>query len=658
MRRSTAPPSHRQSWRFLVRGTERPLPTPSAAGATSLERRLPLVMTGMLAAGLTALLAATYETLTHRETEAVRDRLQTAAREIASNSAAALPLRTAQFREVARDPALLALLTQGPTPAREAAAREALDELLTVRDTILPAELWDADGRVVAFVGPPLPATMTRPAPTRDSVTFTPFTYAADRTVSWTIVPVRDAAGTLRGHVAQVRATGGTDAARTLRGLTGQDVTAMVYNRDGTGWTRGAGGHAEPQQARDSTEAGVWGQRPGVGRVLVAAAAVSGTPWVVSFEVPERAILARPMRTMRTLGLLSLAVIAVGGAISWAISRRITRPLTHLTDAAEELARGTYEHPVAAPSRDEVGRLAASFDAMARQVVTTRQELERRAADAQAAADALQVANARLRRTGEEAERARAEADRANRAKSDFLAMMSHELRTPLNAIGGYAELIELGIHGPVTDAQREALLRIGRSQAHLLTLINDVLSFARIDAGQVQYAIEDVALHEALAGLEALVAPQVRARGLIFDHRPSDPALQVRADRDKLRQLVLNLLGNAIKYTPDGGTVTLACDADDAAVRVHVRDTGVGIPADRMPSIFEAFVQGERALNRPNDGVGLGLAISRELAHGMGGTLTVESAVGEGSTFTLTLARAREPRRVGTPPHSAPAVA
>jgi len=289
-------------------------------------------------------------------------------------------------------------------------------------------------------------------------------------------------------------------------------------------------------------------------------------------------------------------------------------------------------------------------------VVTARQELERRAADAQAAADALTVANARLRRTTEEAERARAEADRANRAKSDFLAMMSHELRTPLNAIGGYAELIEMGIHGPVTDAQREALLRIGRSQSHLLTLINDVLSFARIDAGQVQYAIEDVPLDDALAGLEALVAPQVRARRLTFEHHACDPTLAARADRDKLRQLVLNLLGNAIKYTPEGGMVALSCDADASVVRVHVRDTGIGIPADRLPSIFDAFVQGDRALNRPNDGVGLGLAISRELALGMGGTLEVASTVGQGSTFTLTLARATPSRRAGTPPHASTA--
>jgi len=651
-----------------VRSPERPLPGAWSARATSLERRLPLLITGVLAGGLAVLLVATYETLVHRELESMRGRLQNAAREIASNSATAMALRGAEVREVARHPALVDLLVAGPTPEREAAARAALDQLLTPRDSLLPVELWDARGRMVTFVGPALPPRITRPIPPveapftdgarrpADAAALSPFVHLGDQSAYWLSLPVRDADGRLVGHVAQARYTGGATAARTLRGLAGEDVTAVIYNRDGTAAVFADGSEAAPLRERDSTAAGVWAERPGVGRVMVAAATVNGTPWVVSFEGAERDIVARPRRALRTLGLLGLAVVAVGALIAWAISRRITRPLTQLTDAAEELARGTYEHPVALPSRDEVGRLAASFDAMARQVVTARQELERRAADAQAAADALTVANTRLRRTTEEAERARAEADRANRAKSDFLAMMSHELRTPLNAIGGYAELIEMGIHGPVTDAQREALLRIGRSQAHLLTLINDVLSFARIDAGQVQYAIEDVPLDDALSGLEALVAPQVRARGLTFEHHACDPSLTARADRDKLRQLVLNLLGNAIKYTPEGGLVALSCDADASAVRVHVRDTGVGIPAERLPSIFDAFVQGDRALNRPNDGVGLGLAISRELAHGMGGTLSVASEVGRGSTFTLTLARATAPRRGLTPPHASTA--
>jgi signal transduction histidine kinase len=217
---------------------------------------------------------------------------------------------------------------------------------------------------------------------------------------------------------------------------------------------------------------------------------------------------------------------------------------------------------------------------------------------------------------------------------------MSHELRTPLNAIGGYAELLALGIYGPLTAAQEDALARIARSQAHLLGLINDVLNFAKIDAGQVRYDVEELPADETLAPLEALVAPQVRAKSLALGYRPCDPALTLRADREKLRQIVLNLLGNAIKFTPEGGAVTLECDADADEVRVRVRDTGVGIAPDRLAHIFEPFVQGDRALNRPNDGVGLGLAISRDLARGMGGDLTVESAPGAGSTFTLRLPR------------------
>jgi hypothetical protein len=136
---------------------------------------------------------------------------------------------------------------------------------------------------------------------------------------------------------------------------------------------------------------------------------------------------------------------------------------------------------------------------------------------------------------------------------------------------------------------------------------------------------MEDVALHEALAGLEALIAPQLRARRLAYTYHPCDPALTVRADRDKLRQLVLNLLGNAVKYTPDGGAISLGLRGRRRARGGARADTGVGIPAERQPRIFEPFVQGERALNRPTEGVGLGLAISRELASGMGGTLTVE---------------------------------
>ena len=237
-----------------------------------------------------------------------------------------------------------------------------------------------------------------------------------------------------------------------------------------------------------------------------------------------------------------------------------------------------------------------------------------------------------------EAEAARADAEQANRAKGEFLAVMSHELRTPLNAIGGYAELMEMGLRGPVTEEQRADLARIQQSQRHLLGLINQVLNYTRVETGTVRYDLSDVPVGEALAAAEALIVPQVRARGLTYLLGGCDPALRVRADRDKLQQILLNLLTNAIKFTDAGGELRVACGTREGAVEISVADTGVGIAADKLASVFEPFVQVDQRLTRSHEGVGLGLAISRDLALGMGGDLVAESTPGVGSTFTLTL--------------------
>ncbi len=266
------------------------------------------------------------------------------------------------------------------------------------------------------------------------------------------------------------------------------------------------------------------------------------------------------------------------------------------------------------------------------------------------------------------AQAARAEAEAANRAKSEFLATMSHELRTPLNAIGGYAELIELGIRGPVTPEQVADLARIQQSQRHLLGLINGVLNYARVEAGAVRYTPSDFALGEVLATCEALVTPQLRAKGLAFtrggcEGGPGGAPARVHADRDKVQQVVLNLLSNAVKFTLPGGRVVLRCGVEPAGaaphgvapngptsdgappdgevrgvVRVEVADTGIGIAPEQLERVFEPFVQVDARLTRTQEGTGLGLAISRDLARGMGGDLTAESTTGEGSTFTLTL--------------------
>lgn len=302
-----------------------------------------------------------------------------------------------------------------------------------------------------------------------------------------------------------------------------------------------------------------------------------------------------------------------------------------LSKAIEELGRYSIEYRVVWPDGTirwvgSLGQVLAAPDGSAARVVGTLQDItERREAAAE---------RERLFQLEQEA---RLEAEAANQAKSDFLAVMSHELRTPLNAIGGYAELMELGIRGPVTPDQRADLARIQTAQRHLLGLVTDVLNFVRVDRGSVEYKLADVSIEDVLARVEALIRPQFQSKGVAYS--PAHCAgLRALADEEKLGQILVNLLTNAMKFTPSGGSVTVVCTTADGATLIEISDTGIGVDESKLESIFEPFVQVNQQLARSSGGVGLGLAISRELARGMGGDLTVRSVVGQGSTFTLRL--------------------
>ncbi|HKY98592.1 MAG TPA: ATP-binding protein [Gemmatimonadaceae bacterium] len=230
------------------------------------------------------------------------------------------------------------------------------------------------------------------------------------------------------------------------------------------------------------------------------------------------------------------------------------------------------------------------------------------------------------------------ESEAANKAKADFLAAMSHELRTPLNAIGGFAQLMAMGVHGPVSEQQKEDLDRISASQRHLLGIINDILNFSRIEAGRIEYHIVPFDLASTIRSVFDMVQPLALNKSINLEIQECPPGISGLADISKTEQILINLVSNAVNFTPAGGTISIGCGFADSGVWIRVRDTGVGIAEDKLESIFEPFVQVGRSFTTGHRGTGLGLAISREMARGMSGDLTVESELGKGSSFTVWL--------------------
>ncbi|MEO7084135.1 MAG: HAMP domain-containing sensor histidine kinase [Gemmatimonadaceae bacterium] len=590
----------------------------------STAETLTLVTVGVVVAVLATALTVIWLTLRNAAINTAQDRVNRSVHQLATVSATTVRQSQARYEAVARDSGVRLALARTPTGKAELnAIEEELRKLPLPTDSGLPVELWSASGKRIAFIGNNLeePANRANPSESgaiavpahqgldqivpHDSLQFGKLYRANGRTFFWVVMPVV-VDGSLRGYIAQQRRIAANPTAeQTIRELGGNSVAGYYRNTDGSAWTSFGGAPAEPL-GDDNGDGRV---RPGVGPMIFAEEHIEGTPLVLDMEAPRAAVVGGAMVTVRNLGALSAILTIVGALIAWTIGRRVARPLVRLTHAAEAVAQGDYSTRVSTSGSEEVSLLANTFNRMAGQIADMRSGLE----EAKTAAEA------------------------GSRAKSDFLAAMSHELRTPLNAIGGYAELIDMGLRGPVSDEQRRDLARIRASQQHLLGLIGGVLDLSRIESGRVTYDLASVAVDPFLEGLEALVLPQAAAKQQTFTYVPSAGMLAVLADREKLRQIMLNLLSNAIRHSPAGASITVSARTADV-VELSVCDTGPGIPAERHESIFEPFVQLDRSFTARSEGIGLGLAISRDLARGMGGDITVTSVVGEGACFVVTL--------------------
>jgi len=249
---------------------------------------------------------------------------------------------------------------------------------------------------------------------------------------------------------------------------------------------------------------------------------------------------------------------------------------------------------------------------------------------------AIAIQNARLFREIQDKSR---QLEIANKHKSEFLANMSHELRTPLNAIIGFSEVLLERMFGEINDKQDEYLRDIHASGRHLLQLINDILDLSKVEAGRMELDVEAFDVPSALANAMTLVRERAQRHGLALNLEV-DPAVgEIRADERKFKQIMLNLLTNAVKFTPDGGKVDVrACLTDDGVLEVAVTDTGIGIAVDDQAAVFEEFRQVGRHYTNKQEGTGLGLSLTQRFVELHGGTMSLQSEPGQGSTFSFTL--------------------
>jgi len=361
-------------------------------------------------------------------------------------------------------------------------------------------------------------------------------------------------------------------------------------------------------------------------QVLSADAAVDPPGWFVFVEQPQgEAFASLNALLLRTAALL-LAGLALAVAASVLLARRMVTPIRALQASVARLGAGNLDERVALQTGDELQALGKEFDRMGERLRRSYAELE----------DQVAARTHELREALAQLEQQRAELEAASRHKSAFLAAMSHELRTPLNAVLGFSEVLRRRRHGELNERQDRYVEEIQAAGQHLLALINDVLDLARIEAGRMELELAPCSLPEAIEAALAMVQVRAERAGLALSCCIAPEVGTITADERRLKQVLLNLLANAVKFTPAGGSVRLRAEIGDGAVQIAVQDTGIGIASEDQQRIFEEF---RRVEGSPvHEGTGLGLALARRFVELHGGEIRLQSAPGAGSTFTVTL--------------------
>jgi signal transduction histidine kinase/CheY-like chemotaxis protein len=446
-------------------------------------------------------------------------------------------------------------------------------------------------------------------------------------------------------------------------------VASSLGDDEGTSSQGLAAGSRLPAAQERAAERGeAWSGEAGPARFATLA------PLVDARGQPVGAVLVQ-MSTARFASLRAdargsyLVAMFVGTLISLLLAllatRQITGPLRRLAHAASSMEKGRLDIPVPVEGNDEVAQLAITFKRMAGALSESMSTLESRVRertaelveardrasalnrDLTAQNERLLTQGEQLRAQGEVLEEQRREleektrrSEEADRLKSAFIANMSHEIRTPLNSVLALSQLLRDGMAGPLTNDQRNYLEVIERNGQGLLRLINDILDLSRIEAGHLEMDVRSVELEPVVRAAVSALAPLGEAKGLEVQVKVPPGLPPVRCDVDRVQQVLTNLVGNAIKFT-EVGTVMVTAEEQGQAVAIVVTDTGVGIPQALTGKIFQEFFQVDQTLARRQGGTGLGLAIASRLAHLMGGDIKVQSLVGHGSRFTLTLPQA-----------------